>query len=447
MTRFANCRAAHPSPARFLAAVVTLTIAAALPVLAVLPARAAGFSAGGQLPRLQAGRIWQVAAQPGAPSIVLAATDHGLYLSHDAGASWQSVGARTGRTWAVGFDARNPAIAYAGTDGDGVLLSSDAGQTWQESSAGLLNLDVRCLAFGLEGVVAGTAGGVFLSPDGKAWQDIGLDGDSIAALAIAANSPALTVIAGADAGNLAGGYLFRSGSGNTWQPLSSGLPAGAVVSDLSSGPIDAAIPTRPLVATTTKGVYHSGDSGTTWTASTGVPAGLNLTTVAFSSLDPTLVYAGSDAAGSTGGDLMRSTDGGVTFAQHNEGLPQNSKNVESIAVAQTNPPTVLVALDPPSGGARVYGEVDTTAPAPPQLTPESPGAAIPAVISTPRPTPKPTPKAAVTAPATHQANGFTQFLGTAFHWPIPLVYELIFVLLVVYLFIRWRQRYYVEGPP
>jgi len=424
--------------------------AAALGLGALLfsaPRAEAAFSAGGQLPKLSSGRIWQVAAQPGSPSSLLAATDRGLYLSHDAGSSWSSVGALTRRAWSVGFDARNPAIAYAGTDGSGVFLSKDGGQTWQESSAGLLSLDVRCLAFGLEGVVAGTASGVFLSPDGESWHDVGLDGNSISALAVAANAPTLTIIAGADAGDLSRGYLFRSAGGGAWQALESGLPNGAVVSDLGSGPIDAAVPQRPLVAATTKGVFRSGDGGTTWTPSTGVPSGLSVTTITFSSLDPTLVYAGADAAGSTGGDLLRSTDGGVTFAQHDQGLPQNSRNVESISVAQTNPPTVVAALDPPNGGGRVYTEVDTSAPAPPQLTPEQPGATIPAVVSTPHPTPKPTPRPVATAPASQSPTGFTAFLGTAFHWPIPLVYELIFVLLIVYLFVRWRQRYYVEGPP
>ncbi len=419
----------------------------ALLAAASLNAAAAGFSAGGTLPKLSNGRIWQVAAQPSAPSTVLAGTDRGVYLSRDAGATWQTTGLAGGRVWTVGFDARNAALAFAGTDGQGVFMSGDGGLTWQDSSAGLLNKDVRSLAFGLEGIAAGTAGGVFLSPDGHAWQDVGLDNQSISAVAVAANAPSLTIIAGADAGQLSGGYLHRSVGGGAWQTLQSGLPAGAVVSDLGAGPIDQAVPQRPLIAATTKGLFRSGDGGGTWTPASGVPQGLNVTTVTFSPLDPGLVYAGSDAAGSTGGDLLRSTDGGVTFAPNDQGLPQSTKNVESITVGQTNPPTVIAALDPPSGGGHVYTQVDTTAPTPPQLTAEAPGAAIPAVISTPRPTPKATPAAAQSAASPSASTGFAAFLGTAFHWPIPLIYELVFVLLVVYLFVRWRQHYYVEGPP
>jgi hypothetical protein len=411
------------------------------------PAGAAGFSASAQLPRLGGGRIWQVAAQPGSPSTILAGTDRGIYASHDAGATWGTTSYSGKRVWAVGFDARNPALAFAGSAGQGVLSSTDGGQTWQASSTGLLNRDVRSLAFGLEGIAAGTAAGVFLSPDGQAWHDVGLDGDSIAAVAIAANSPTTTIIAGADSGQLGSGYMFRSAGGGSWQPLLSGLPSGAVVSRISAGPIDQAVPQRPLMAATTKGLFRSGDGGTTWTASTGVPSTLSVTTTTFSPLDPTLVYAGSDAGGSSGGDLLRSTDGGVTFTPADQGLPQTTKNVESITVGQTNPPTVVAALDPPSGGGLVYTEVDTTAPAPPQLVAESPGAAIPTVISTPHPTPRATATPSHNAPPPPPATGFAAFVGTVFHWPIPLIYELIFALLVAYLFVRWRQHYYVAGPP
>jgi len=448
MSHTSTSPVARPLRLRAFAGIAAMGVAALALLALPAPARAGGFTAGGPLPRLGSGRIWQVAAEPGAPATLLAATDHGVYLSHDAGVSWASTAFPAQRVWAVGFDVRNPSIAMAGTDGVGALISSDAGQTWEISSAGLLNKDVRSLAFGLQAVVAGTSAGVFISPDGRAWHDAGLDGDSISAVAIAANAPSLTVIAGADAGQLSSGYLFRSAGGGAWQPLASGLPSGAVISDLSSGPIDQAVPQRPLIAATTKGVFRSGDGGTTWTPSTGVPQGLSLTTASFSGLDPSLVYAGSDAAGSTGGDLLRSTDGGVTFTPNDQGLPPASKNVESISVGQTNPPTVIAAIDPPNGTARVFTQVDTTAPTPPQLIPESPGASIPAVISTPHPTPKPTPRPAqAAAPPSPPATGFTAFVETAFHWPIPLVYELIFVLLVVYLFVRWRQRYYVEGPP
>jgi hypothetical protein len=71
---------------------------------------------------------------------------------------------------------------------------------------------------------------------------------------------------------------------------------------------------------------------------------------------------------------------------------------------------------------------------------------VPTVVATPTAsaTPSPTPAA---APKPSPPSGFQQFAASAFHWPTPLVYEIIFVLLAIYVVIRWRQRYYVEGPP
>jgi len=421
---------------------------AAVTALRAPAAEAASFSAGGSLPSIGSGRIWAVAAEPSLPATVLAGSDRGIYVSHDSGATWQQTSFTGHRVWAVGFDARNGATAFAGTDGQGVVASTDGGLTWSPSSTGLANQHVRSLAFGLDGIAAGTDSGVALSPDGHTWHDGGLDGDSIAAVAVSTNSPQFTVVAGSDGATSAGGSLFRSSGGSAWQTLQSGLPASAVVSSISAGPIDQAVPQRPLVVATGKGLFRSGDGGTTWTSSTGIAQTLIPTTVTFSALDPNLVYAGSDAGGSTGGDLLRSTDGGVSFTPADQGLPQATKNIEDIAVGQTNPPTVIAALDPPGAAAAVYTEVDTAAPSPPQLVAESPGASVPAVAGTPPPTPRPTAAAVRPRPTPAPlATGFGAFAASAFHWPIPLIYELIFVLLVAYLLIRWRQHYYVEGPP
>jgi hypothetical protein len=407
-----------------------------------------GFSEMGVLPGLASGKIWSLAVEPSQPNTIVAGTDNGVYVSHNTGATWAPT--LTGiRVWTVGFSAKNSSDVFAGTDGKGVYASLDGGATWEGASSGLVNLDVRSLAFGLDGFAAGTNAGVALSPNGLVWHDGGLDRYSIASVAVAANYPQFTVIAGADgaiSGTLASGYLFSSTGGGAWEVLQSGLPAGAVVSSLTAGQIDAAVPKRPLIVATSQGIFRSGDTGATWTAGTGVPAALTLTVAQFGPLDPNLVYAGADAGGSTGGDFYRSIDGGLTYHKADTGLPSQSKNVDAIAIANTTPPEVVVAINPPTGGSHVYLESDTTAPVPPKLVPESPGAVVPSSVATPTPTATPIPPATKrTAPP--PASGIQKFAQAAFHWPTPLVYEVFFVLLALYVYIRWRQRYYVEGPP
>jgi hypothetical protein len=408
-----------------------------------------GFAPTGQLTGLRSGKIWSVAVEPSLPSTIIAGTDVGAYVSHDSGATWIRTLAGM-RVWTVGFDARNTSNVFAGTDGIGVYASADSGATWVPASSGLGNLDVRALAFGLDGIAAGTDGGVALSPNGRFWHDGGLDRYSIAAVAVAANYPQFTVVAGADgaiSGTLASGYLFSSSGGGAWEVLQSGLPSGAVVSSITAGEIDKAVPKRPLIVATSQGIFRSGDGGATWTAGTGAPQALTLSVARFGPLDPNLAYAGADAGGSTGGDFYRSTDGGLTYHKADTGLPNGSRNVGAISVAYTTPPEVVVAVNPPTGGSRVYLESDTSAPVPPPLVAESPGAAVPSSVPTPLPTATPVPQAVKPASTSPPVSGIQRFAQAAFHWPTPLVYEVFFVLLALYVYIRWRQRYYVEGPP
>src|SRR5438132_733265 len=291
----------------------------ALPVATV----AAAFAPAGGLPDLGGGRIWCVAADPAAPATLVAGTDSGLYASRDAGASWTQELSGV-RVWAAGFAVRHPNVAVAGTSGQGVYTSTDSGTTWRQTSTGLPNLNVRALAFGLDGLAAGTDAGVAVSPDGQTWRDAGLDSFRVSAITVAANYPQFTLIAGADGGK--GGFLFRNSGGTAWEVLQSGLPGDAVVSSLTAGPIDRAVPKRPILAATSKGIFRSGDGGTTWTQSSGTPEQVVVTTIVYSPLDPSLAYAGADAGGSAGGDLYRSVDSGTTFTAFDDGLPSGSRN-------------------------------------------------------------------------------------------------------------------------
>lgn len=417
---------------------------------------ATGWQPGGPLPGLGNGRIWSLAVSPQNPSMVVAGTDNGIYRSTDAGVTWSGTVLHGIRVWTVGFDVRDLRTVFAGTDGQGVRRSVDGGSTWVDVSSGLTSLTVRSLAFGYAGIAAGTAHGVAVTSDGLHWRKAGLDSLGIASVAVAANSPRLTLIAGADQGDLSNGYLFRdSTGGSSWSVLQEGLPAPqtpanparVVVASVAAGPLSQSVPQRPLVVATNRGAFASGDGGTNWSLSQGLPDTITLTTVAISPLNPNLVYAGADAGGSSGGALMRSVDAGTTFTDAAAGLPDKTREVSALAVAATNPPLVLAALNPPSGGGAIFREADTTAPPPATIVPEAPGAPLPSLAPTPtaapsingpgQPAPPPPPPGLIARAA-----------GAVFHWPQPLLYEVIGALLAAYVVVRWRQRYLdVEGPP
>jgi hypothetical protein len=435
---------------RLVGVVAALGAVGALLTVAPAPARAA-FQAAAGLPGLGSGRVWTLAVDPGDPKTILAATDQGVYRSGDSGASWRPSSLKGVRAWTVAWDPRPPNVAYVGLAGKGIQRSTDEGSTWTDSSNGLGNSDVRSLAVGLEGMAAGTRDGVDVSPDGLHWRTAGLDGYSVASVVVAANQPQLTLVAGVDSSPpnaQGGGFLFRNkGGGLQWESLQQGLPTSTVVSSVTAGPLPTTGQPRPLLVTTTKGVYHSGDTGTTWTPSTGVPDQTTLTVSGFSPLDPNLVYAGADAGGSSGGILMRSTDAGASFTAVADALPDGHRNVDAVVVAGSTPPNVVVAVNPPSGSATIYHGPDAAAPAPGGTGQDSAGAALSSAVPTPKPTahPKTTPHA---TPAPVESTGVRHIAEVAVRFPFPLVLEVLAILLVVYLVLRWRQRYLdVEGPP
>jgi hypothetical protein len=439
-------RRARPLSALLAASLVCSAVA--LGIATAPPARAA-FTGTSKLPGLGSGRIWAVAASPADGNTLLAATDDGVYRSGDGGNTWEATALSGTRVWTVGFDARDPHPAFAGLDTKGVRRSDDGGKTWADASEGLGNLDARSFAFGLEGIAVGTRSGVDVSADGKKWRTAGLDGYSVSALAVAANQPALTLVAGVDgAPGGASGFLFRNaGGGVQWQVLQSGLPATAVVSSVVAGALPSTGQPRPLLATTNKGTFHSGDGGNTWTSSNGLPDQVNLTAGAFSPADPNLVYAGADAGGSSGGILMRSTDSGATFATVSDALPSGQTNVTALAVVAGSPPTVVAAVNPPSAPSSVFHGPDAAAPAPGSAAQESAGAALPSGVPTAKPTPKARvgPKSPSVSPP---STGFRHVLEVIVRFPFPLILEIAAIALVVYLVRRWRRSYLdVEGPP
>ena len=85
----------------------------------------------------QGGPVQTVAVADADPNVVVAATDgSGLVISHDAGATWQALPtpARASTVAIAPSDAR---VLYAGFGSDGLHKSTDGGATWRNLSANL----------------------------------------------------------------------------------------------------------------------------------------------------------------------------------------------------------------------------------------------------------------------------------------------------------------------
>jgi len=236
------------------------------------------------------------------PGILLTGNDRALVRSDDDGATWRQE--YLGLTpFSLAADPAEPAGAWLGTGGQGVLRSLDGGRTWMPSRRGLSASDIQAFAFDPfrpRTLFAETTGlGLYRSADGGAsWSRLGTPGPrtrlDIFSLAADPHQPG-TLYAGTTRG-----VSVSRDRGAHWQPvLNDPLGIwGVTVDPHRAGTIYAA----------GNVLRRSRDGGRTWkafhlaTAQTG--------RILFSPWDPETLYgeAGSQV-------LERSTDGGQTWKQ------------------------------------------------------------------------------------------------------------------------------------
>lgn len=102
----------------------------------------------GSLYRLTSGGEWErpatlsddaavqaITPHPTKPDTVYVAARKGLFVSNDAGATWEKLNAPEGvQYWSFLIDPQNPERMFAGTSPPGVVRSEDGGKTWRKSA-------------------------------------------------------------------------------------------------------------------------------------------------------------------------------------------------------------------------------------------------------------------------------------------------------------------------
>ncbi|MBI4460725.1 MAG: hypothetical protein HY648_11800 [Acidobacteria bacterium] len=276
------------------------------------------------------GFVGVLAIDPANASTVYAGTSGGVYKSTNGGTSWAA--ATTGLTTnvnALAIDRTNPATIYAGA-GSGVYKSTNSGQNWTAMNSGLPSFSRQIFSLAIDSsspstIYAGTAGAgnlaqVFKSTNGgQSWTAAGSAFLASAVIGLAidpANSS--TVYAGTD---YAG--LFKStNGGQSWTAINSGLTYSST-NALAIDPVSSST----LYVGTYDGLFKSTDGGQSWTpANTGdIPLfpisdiSEALSTIHSLSVDPAnadILYAGT-----FGGGVYKSTDGGKRWSAAASGLP------------------------------------------------------------------------------------------------------------------------------
>ena len=288
--------------------------------------------------------VGAIAVAPSDPNIIYVASGEGLarpdlsvgdgiYKSTDAGKTWTHLGLRDGQQIpGLAIDPRDPNRVFAAVlghpygpnDERGIFLSTDGGQTWKK----LLSKDEN--AGGSDVVIDPSNPDVMYASLWEERQGPWEDGNEY---------------------NGSGGGLFKStDGGNTWKPLTNGLPEHVVQICVAIAPSD----TKRLYATLATnasseygsgsglGVYRSDDAGESWSKVTTDPrpalriGGGDLPVPKVDSKNPDIVYSASIVT-------MKSTDGGKSWMGF-RGAP-GGDDYQNIWINPDNPKIILLVSD------------------------------------------------------------------------------------------------------
>lgn len=190
---------------------------------------------------------------------LLAGSERGVYRWEGSRGRWTLLTEDVGRqvVFTLAADPHLAQTICAGSWGNNVLRSDDAGSTWAPLHGGLETLSVYSLAFSRDDAdraFAGTVEGVRCSRDaGLSWSACGLDRETVFALA-ASPMDGCTLYAGTTSG------AWRTlNCGESWSRMA--LPHATTVYSIT---VVADRPATLLAGTQGRGVWRSGDGGRTW---------------------------------------------------------------------------------------------------------------------------------------------------------------------------------------
>ena len=271
-------------------------------------------------------RVNQYSVMPGNPNRVLAATNGGLSLSTDGGATWDYQ--RFSNTWWVQFDP-TPAgngHALAVMTGGTVLVSTDGGDNWIFRGS-LYSLGDPKITFDpqIHGRVFGTTlHGAFLSTNGGASFALRASGVRAGVVGDFSTADDGTVYAVFNQG--ASGVFRRNPATQVWSPvgdqdLTPGIPGPLYMSHVATAPTNSS---RLYAGIYTAFIVPSTDGGSSWGPFSPefiTPAASVIDTV----VDPDDEQVAYTATSNRG--IWKSMDGGASWTQLTNGVPLETWSV------------------------------------------------------------------------------------------------------------------------
>src|SRR5262245_61997090 len=236
---------------------------------------------------------------------------------------WSSLGPSGALVSALVADPATAGTLYAGTLSSGVFKSTDDGATWAIANNGLINPDVSALAPDPSApgtLYAGTDGGVFKSTDGGlSWSlaSTGLTDLRVKTITVDPASPGTLY-----AGTFTGAFTSTDGA-VTWTAIAPDFIASpyafsrVVIDPITRGTLYAETSFCFFGCGYHGPLYKSIDGGATWNAITPTDS---LSGIGSLVVDP--IVAGALYGTTLTGGTVRSTDGGETWGDFRDGLPE-----------------------------------------------------------------------------------------------------------------------------
>jgi len=283
---------------------------------------------------------------------------------------------RGGRVTAVTGVPGDPMTYYMGSTGGGVWKTTDAGTTWWNISDVMRRLEPVTEpeimgevdpALAEVGLLREPIGGL---PDDVRWQR--RPGDafgtaSIGAIAVAPSDPNVIYVGTGSAcprGNVSpGDGVYKStDAGETWRHV--GLPEAGQIGRIVVHPSDpdivyAAVLGHIFGPNPERGVYRSTNGGLSWSKVLYVSEHAGAVDLSMDASNPRILYAAvwqaerkpwTMISGGPGSGLYKTADGGNTWVELTEGLPEGAKGRIAVAVSPAAPSRVWALIEHEEGG-------------------------------------------------------------------------------------------------